>query len=110
MPDPAVLDAVGGLSATALFVLALWAFYTRRVRTAHESEEDKAESDARLAEMRDDRDRWRAIAEAYGIKLDALTDVVEALVADGSKIDRILGILERVARDLARVLAKVVGP
>lgn len=79
MPDPKVLDAIGGLSATALFVLAIWALYTRRVRTAGEVQEDKAEGDARLAEMRVDRDEWKNVAKSALAKLDRLTDVVETL-------------------------------
>lgn len=79
MPDPKLLEAIGGLSATALFVLAIFALYTRRVRTSGEVQEDKADADARLAEMRVDRDEWKAVAKSSLAKMDRLTDVVETL-------------------------------
>lgn len=84
MPDPKLIEAIGGLSATSLFILAIIALYTRRVRTQGEVQEDKAEADARLAEMRVDRDEWKNVAKSSLAKLDRLTDVVETL--SGRKI------------------------
>lgn len=107
--DPAAIDAWTKLGAFGFALVAIFLLYTRRVRTAGEATEDKAEADARLAEMRADRDRWRSIAEAYGDKLDSLTDVLEKLVADGAKLDRILALLDRLLRDVGRIIAKVVG-
>ncbi len=79
MPDPALLEAAARLSATGLFVLAIFALYTRRVRTAGEVAEDKAQADERLAEMKADRDEWRNVAKSSLAKMDRLTDVVETL-------------------------------
>jgi flagellar biosynthesis/type III secretory pathway M-ring protein FliF/YscJ len=79
MPTPEQIDAVGKIGAFGLVVLALVAMYTRRVRTASEANEDKAEADARLAEMRADRDAWKALATSGNEKIDRLTDAVNLL-------------------------------
>lgn len=116
MPDAEAFDAVAKLGAGALFAIAVFAFYTRRVRTRGEVEENDAKADARLAEMRADRDAWRKIAEQYGEKLDELTRILTLIVGWAAKLEEILEqlrwIRDRVGKLLGlveRIVAKVLG-
>lgn len=79
MPSAEAFDAFAKLSATALAFIAIFALYTRRVRTKSEMEERISVDAARQDELRQDRDAWKAIANSALGKLDRLTDVVERL-------------------------------
>ena len=77
MLSPDVADTIASLGSSALFVIALWAFVTGRVRREGEFKDARAEGESRLAELRVDRDEWKAIANGALAKVDRLTDVVE---------------------------------
>ena len=79
MPSTDVVDAIASLGSSALFVLALWAFLTGKVRREGEFKDARTEGESRLAELRVDRDEWKGIANNSLAKLDRLTDVVETL-------------------------------
>jgi hypothetical protein len=79
VPSPDVLNTIAGLGSSTLFVIALWAFVTGRVRRESEFKDARAEGESRLAELRVDRDEWKVIANNSLAKLDRLTDVVETL-------------------------------
>jgi hypothetical protein len=79
MPSPDVFDAIASLGSSALFVIAIWAMVTGRVRRESEFKERSAEGESRLAELRGDRDEWKGIANGALAKLDRQTDVVEKL-------------------------------
>lgn len=80
MIDPALVDTISGLGSLGFAILAVWAFVSRRVRTPGEMADALGMADARLSEMRADRDAWRGIAESFGAKMDRQTDVIESLV------------------------------
>lgn len=114
--SPEAIDAIAKLGALGFALIAIFALYTRRIRTRGEAEEDKAENDARLAEMRSDRDAWRKLAEDYGNRLDRVTELLEKLLSEGSKVDRLLELvgdvrarLGRLGEVVDRILARVVG-
>jgi hypothetical protein len=77
--SPDVIDAIANLGSSALFVIALWAFVTGKVRRESEFRDARTEGESRLAELRADRDEWKAIANSSLAKMDRLTDVVEAI-------------------------------
>jgi len=79
MLSPDVADTIASLGSSALFVIALWAFVTGRVRREGEFKDARAEGESRLAELRVDRDEWKAIANGALAKVDRLTDVVETI-------------------------------
>lgn len=79
MLSPDVADTIASLGSSALFVIALWAFVTGRVRRESEFKDARAEGESRLAEIRVDRDEWKGIANNSLAKLDRLTDVVETI-------------------------------
>ena len=79
MLSPDVADTIASLGSSALFVIALWAFVTGRVRRESEFKDARAEGESRLAEIRVDRDEWKGIANNSIAKLDRLTDVVETI-------------------------------
>ena len=79
MLSPDVIDTISSLGSSALFVIALWAFVTGRVRRESEFKDARAEGESRLAEIRVDRDEWKGIANNSLAKLDRLTDVVETI-------------------------------
>lgn len=79
MLNPDVVDAIANLGSSALFVIALWAFLTGKVRRESEFKDARTEGESRLAEIRVDRDEWKAIANGALAKLDRLTDVVETI-------------------------------
>jgi len=74
-----VIDTISSLGSSALFVIALWAFVTGKVRRESEVKDIRAEGESRVVELRVDRDEWKAIANGALAKLDRLTDVVETL-------------------------------
>lgn len=79
MPSPDVFDAIASLGSSALFVIAIWALLTGKVRREGEFKDARDEGESRLAELRVDRDEWKGIANNSLAKLDRLTDVVETL-------------------------------
>jgi hypothetical protein len=79
MLSPDVVDAISSLGSSALFVIALWAFVTGKVRRESEVKDSRLEGESRLAEIRADRDEWKTIANGALAKLDRLTDVVETI-------------------------------
>jgi hypothetical protein len=79
MPSTDFVDAIANLGPSALFVIALWAFLTGKVRREGEMKDSRAEGETRLAELRVDRDQWKDIANSSLARLDRLTDVVETL-------------------------------
>ena len=79
MPSPDVFDAIANLGSSALFVVAIWAFVTGKVRRESEVKDQRTEGETRLAELRSDRDEWKVIANNSLAKLDRLTDVVETI-------------------------------
>jgi hypothetical protein len=81
MPSPISFETIAGLSPVALFVIALWAFFTGRIRREGEVKDVLASGESRLAEMRADRDGWKDIANESLEKVDRQTDVVEKLTA-----------------------------
>lgn len=80
MIDPGLVQTVSGLGALGFAIIAIWALVSRKVRTEGEVKDLQAAADARLTEMRQDRDAWKGIAESMGGKVERLTDVVESLV------------------------------
>lgn len=84
MPDPALLEAIGGLSATGLFILAIYALYTRKVRPGSEAVEIEKRHEASMAELRADRDAWRGVAEGYRAEFGLLTDLIKSLLKPSS--------------------------
>lgn len=76
----ALIDSIAKLDAAALVIIALWGFLSRKIRTEGEMKDERVAADARLAEMRADRDAWKGIADSMGGKVERLTDVVESLV------------------------------
>ena len=81
VPSPEVVNAIAGLGSSALLVIALWAFFTGKVRRESEIKDIRAEGESRFAEMRADRDGWKDIAGKSLEKVDRQTDVVEKLTA-----------------------------
>ena len=79
VPSPEVVNAIAGLGSTSLFVVALFAFVTGKVRRESEVKDIRAEGEARLTEMRGDRDEWKAIANNSLAALARQTDVMEAI-------------------------------
>ena len=79
MPSTDVFDAIASLGSSALFVIAIWALLTGKVRREGEFKDARAEGESRLAELRVDRDEWKAIANGALAKVDRLTDVVETI-------------------------------
>ncbi len=77
MPDPALVEAIGGLSATSLFILAIWALITRRVRTAGEASDVEKRHERELAEAHKDRDDWKSVAIGAQDGLVRLTRLIE---------------------------------
>lgn len=77
MLDPALVDAIGGLSATSLFVLAIWALYTRRIRTGSEAADIEKRHEQDEAELRKERDEWKAVAQDAQRNLAKLTATIE---------------------------------
>jgi hypothetical protein len=75
----ALADQVARLGAGALLVIFIGLLLARKLRTEGEVKENDAKADARLAEMRGDRDAWKNIATSSLAKLDRLTDLVETL-------------------------------
>jgi hypothetical protein len=82
--DPTFIDGISKLGALGFAVIAIAALVTRQIHTKGEFMDSRAFDDARLAEMRADRDEWRAIAKSSLNKLDRLTDVLEAFT--GTKL------------------------
>ncbi len=82
--DPTLIDGIARLGALGFAIIAIAALVFRKVHPHGELVDAKAEADARLAEMRADRDEWKAIAKSSLSKVDRLTDVVEAFT--GKKI------------------------
>lgn len=77
--DAATLEALGRLSAAALLVAAVLGLVFGYVLPRGTVRERDAAANARLDEMRVDRDAWKAIATSALGRLDRLTDVVETL-------------------------------
>lgn len=78
MPSPEAIDAIAKLGALGFALIAIGALVSGKVRREGEVKERIADADARLAEMRTDRDEWKSIAKSALGKVDRLTDVVEA--------------------------------
>jgi hypothetical protein len=81
MLSPEFVNAIASLSSSALFVIAIVALVTGRVRRESEFKDARAEGEVRLAELRGDRDEWKTIANNSLAKLDRLADVVETLTS-----------------------------
>lgn len=81
VPSPEVVNAIAGLGSTSLLVVALWAFFTGRIRRESEVKDIRSEGESRIAELRTDRDEWKDIANQSLEKVDRQTDVVEKLTA-----------------------------
>ena len=81
MPSPISFDAISSLGSGALLVIALWAFFTGRIRRESEVKDIRAEGESRITELRTDRDEWKDIANKSLEKVDRQTDVVEKLTA-----------------------------
>jgi hypothetical protein len=79
MLSPDVADTIASLGSSALFVIAIWALLTGKVRRESEFKDARGEGESRLAELRVDRDEWKGIANNSLAKLDRLTDVVETI-------------------------------
>jgi hypothetical protein len=80
VPSPEVVNAIAGLGSSALFVIALWAFLTGKVRREAEFKDARAEGESRLAELRVDRDEWKGIATKSLATLAQQTDVMESII------------------------------
>ena len=82
--DPAFVDSIAKLGALGFSIIAIGGFVFRWIYTRGEVKDRDAAADARLAEMRADRDEWRSVAKSSLNKLDRLTDVLEAFT--GTKL------------------------
>lgn len=75
-PDQLIqLGVAGVVVALLLAFTGLW--LGRRVITKGEHDDSSAEKDARLAEMRTDRDSWKALALSAQQELGKLTTGIE---------------------------------
>ena len=79
VPSPDTVNAIASLGSSALFVIAIFAFVSGKVRRESEFKDARAEAESRLAELRGDRDEWKGIANSALTRLDRLTDVVETI-------------------------------
>ena len=83
MPSTETVNAIASLGSSALFVIALFAFVTGKVRRESEFKDASALAETRLTELRGDRDEWKGIANSSLAKMDRLTDVVETITGKG---------------------------
>ena len=80
MPSPISFEAISGLGGSALLVIAVWAFFTGRIRRESEVKDMRAEGEARLGEMRVERDGWKDLATKTAATLAQQTDVMESII------------------------------
>lgn len=79
--DPATLEAFSRLTAGGLLVAAIAALVFRWVYTRGEVKDREAVWVERLAEVRADRDAWKANAQDGLVKVADLTNAVNVLGA-----------------------------
>lgn len=73
MPAPEAIQAVANLGALGLALIAIWAFATGRVRVG-------ALVDREKAELKEERDQWRALASGTTPELKRLNDLLQTAV------------------------------
>lgn len=85
--DPATLSAIDALTklgAVGILLAGFGLVLSGKLRTEREAKQRDLDADARLGEMRTDRDEWKGLAKDAIRRLDRLTDVVERIT--GTKV------------------------
>lgn len=80
MIEPNLVRGILDLGVAGVVVIGFFLIINRTLRTKGEFEDAAKISAERIAELRADRDAWRAVAESFGAKVERLTDVLEAVV------------------------------
>lgn len=73
----ALIDSISRLGVVAFFVMISILVLRRVIITMAEKKDSDAVADARLAELRADRDEWKAIAKGTTSRMDRMTGVLE---------------------------------
>ncbi len=77
---PSAIDAIAKIGALGLTLLAIWGFLSGRVRVGSLVDKDEAKRDQREAEIKKERDDWKAIAQAGTPELKRLNDLLDVAV------------------------------
>lgn len=77
--DPGIVDAFSKLGALGFAIIAVWGFATGRVQPKSTIEANRLEDLAWIAELRAERDEWKAVAKASVDGLNRVTDRLESL-------------------------------
>lgn len=80
MLDPAVVRAFTDLGLSGALLIGIWAFATGRVLPRRSLDDDRTHQATDVAELRKDRDEWKAIATTAVAKLDRVGDLLEDLL------------------------------
>lgn len=76
--DP--IQAIIGLGVSGVLAVGIWALATGRVRVGSLVEADKAAEAIRLKEVKDERDSWKALAQAATIEFKRYNDLLDSAI------------------------------
>jgi hypothetical protein len=76
--DPATLDALSRLGAFGISMFLIGLLLARKIITMGEKKDSDAEKDARMAELRSERDEWKKMALESSDSVKRLVTGLEA--------------------------------
>jgi hypothetical protein len=81
--EPDLVKTILDLGLSGALLFSVWALGTRRVIPKGALDDYRHDAEADRAELRKDRDEWKALANAAVARLDRVGDLLEDVLRNG---------------------------